>query len=184
MPLGVPGEQVWRVGGLAVANPRSTFESEETDDGAVSLFMERAGEASTRFDPDAPGVRDTVRRICRWLDGMPLAIELAAARVPVLGVGQIADRLERDGSVLRHPSRTAPERHRTLEAMLEWSHRLLEEDEQRLFRRLGAFRGTFSLAAAGRRRAPATRVDRTRAGSLRRGPDPARAEPRDLGRAR
>ncbi len=148
MPLGVPGEQVWRVGGLAVTGAGAASESKESDDGAVSLFIERAGEASRRFDPDAPGVRDAVRRICRWLDGMPLAIELAAARVPVLGVGQIADRLERDGSVLRHPSRTAPKRHRTLEAMLEWSHRLLEEDEQRLFRRLGAFRGTFSLAAA------------------------------------
>jgi predicted ATPase/DNA-binding CsgD family transcriptional regulator len=152
-PLGVPGEQVWRVGGLTITE--SLGESADTapgeddaDDGAVSLFIERAAEASSRFDPDAPGVRDSVRRICRWLDGMPLPIELAAARVPVLSVGQIAERLERDPSVLRHTSRAAPERHRTLEATLEWSHRMLAPGEQRLFRRLGAFRGTFSLAAA------------------------------------
>ena len=150
-PLGVPGEQVWRVGGLAVTDAEpgdGDAGGDDSDDGAVSLFIERAAEASSRFDPDAPGVRDTIRRICRYLDGMPLPIELAAARVPVLSVGQIAERLERDASVLRHPSRTAPERHRTLEATLEWSHRMLEPEEQRLFRRLGAFRGTFSLPAA------------------------------------
>jgi len=135
-PLGVPGEQVWRVPGLTAG------------DGAVALFMQRAHEASTSFDPDAPGVRDNVERICEWLDGMPLAIELAAARVPVLAVSQIAERLERDTSVLRHGARTAPERHRTMDAMLEWSHRMLEPAEQRLFRRLSVFRGSFSLAAA------------------------------------
>ncbi len=150
-PLGVPGEQVWRVGGLAVTGGDLVDEAAGTDadsEDAVSLFIERAAEASSRFDPDAPGVRDSIRRICRYLDGMPLPIELAAARVPVLSVGQIAERLERDASVLRHTSRTAPERHRTLDATLEWSHRMLEPDEQRLFRRLGAFRGTFSLPAA------------------------------------
>jgi predicted ATPase/DNA-binding CsgD family transcriptional regulator len=150
-PLGVPGEQVWRVGGLAVTEPDAVDEDpgeDDSEDGAVSLFIERAAEASSRFDPYAPGARETIRRICRYLDGMPLPIELAAARVPVLSVAQIAERLERDASVLRHPSRTAPERHRTLDAMLEWSHRMLEPEEQRLFRRLGAFRGTFSLPAA------------------------------------
>ena len=154
-PLGVPGEQVWRVGGLAVTgraeleeDTREADDGGTGDDGAVSLFLERAEEASSSFDPDAPGVRETVRRICRWLDGMPLAIELAAARVSILSVAQIADRLERDTSVLRHPARRAPERHRTLHSMLEWSHRMLEPEEQRLFRRLGVFRGSFSLAAA------------------------------------
>ena len=160
-PLGVPGEQVWRVGGLAITEADPTDEDahahgdhaderapDDPDDGAVSLFIERAAEASSRFDPGAPGARDTIRRICRWLDGMPLPIELAAARVPVLSLSQIADRLERDASVLRHTGRTAPERHRTLDATLEWSHRMLEPAEQRLFRRLGAFRGTFSLTAA------------------------------------
>jgi predicted ATPase/DNA-binding CsgD family transcriptional regulator len=141
-PLGVPGEQVWRVAGLPAGD------ADGVGDGALALFVERAGEASTSFDPDAPGVRENVRRICEWLDGMPLAIELAAARVRVLSVGQIAERLERDSSFLRHTARTVPERHRTMDGMLEWSHRMLEPDEQRLFRRLSVFRGTFSLAAA------------------------------------
>jgi non-specific serine/threonine protein kinase len=79
---------------------------------------------------------------------MPLAIELAAARVRVLSVGQIAQRIEHDSNVLRHTARTIPERHRTMDAMLEWSHRMLEPSEQRLFRRLSVFRGSFSLAAA------------------------------------
>ncbi len=146
-PLGIPGEQVWRVAGLTVGEAARVAEADE-DDGAVSLFVERARESSTAFDPDGPGVLDNVRRICRWLDGMPLAIELAAARVPVLSVGQIAQRLEHDSNVLRHTGRAAPERHRTMEAMLEWSHRMLEPGEQRLLRRLSVFRGSFSLAAA------------------------------------
>ena len=150
-PLGVPGEQVWRVPGLAVADPADGAipgEPESPDEGAVALFMDRAGGASISFDPDAPGVRASVRRICAWLDGMPLAIELAAARVPVLSVSQIAERIERDPNLLRHTARAAPERHRTMDAMLEWSHRMLEPGEQRLFRRLSVFRGSFSLAAA------------------------------------
>ncbi|MBV9603643.1 MAG: tetratricopeptide repeat protein [Solirubrobacterales bacterium] len=157
-PLGVPGEQVWRVPGLATGQPSGRDDHRETDgtdgaagaDGAVALFIERAREASTAFDPDAPGVLENVGRICQWLDGMPLAIELAAARVPVLSVGQIAQRIERDSNVLRHTARTAPERHRTMDAMLDWSHRMLEPAEQRLFRRLSVFRGSFSLAAAER----------------------------------
>jgi predicted ATPase/DNA-binding CsgD family transcriptional regulator len=166
-PLGVPGEQVWRVPGLAIDGrlapahaedgdgadePRDDAEERDgadgPDDGAVALFIERAREGSTGFDPDAPGVLQNVRRICAWLDGMPLAIELAAARVRVLSVGQIAQRIEHDSGVLRHTARTIPERHRTMDAMLEWSHRMLEPAEQRLFRRLSVFRGTFSLAAA------------------------------------
>ena len=74
-------------------------------DGAVSLFIERARAASSGFDPDAPGVRESVQRICRWLDGMPLAIELAAARVPVLSLQHLAARLELDSGVLRNPGR-------------------------------------------------------------------------------
>jgi predicted ATPase/DNA-binding CsgD family transcriptional regulator len=135
-PLGVPGEQVWRVSGLS------------GEDGAVDLFIDRAREASTSFDPDGPGVRENVSRICEWLDGMPLAIELAAARVRVLSVSQIVQRLQVDATLLRHTARTAPERHRTMDAMLEWSHRMLEPAEQRLFRRLSVFRGSFSLEAA------------------------------------
>ncbi len=149
-PLGVPGEQVFRVPGLATEDggvPQDGH-APEPGGGAVELFIERASEASSGFDPDAPGVRQAVVDICDWLDGMPLAIELAAARVPVLGVAQIAQRLERDSSFLRHSSRAAPARHRTLQETLDWSHQLLEPAEQLLLRRLGAFRGSFSLAGA------------------------------------
>ena len=76
---------------------------------------------------------------------MPLAIELAAARVPVLDVEQIAERLEQDSRLLRHAGRSTPARHQTLYETLEWSHRMLSTTEQTLFRRLAAFRGTFSL---------------------------------------
>ena len=149
-PLGVPGEQVFRVPGLEVEEQDGPSDGAAPDQsgGAVELFIERAREASSTFDPRGPGVREAVGQICDWLDGMPLAIELAAARVPVLGVAQIAERLERDSSFLRHSSRAAPARHRTLQDTLDWSHQLLEPDEQRLLRRLSAFRGSFSLGAA------------------------------------
>ncbi|HET6869429.1 MAG TPA: tetratricopeptide repeat protein [Solirubrobacteraceae bacterium] len=158
-PLGVPGEQVWRVPGLAIGDGDAPAEDREgaderpaaeegPDDGAVALFIERAREGSVAFDPHAAGVLENVRRICVWLDGMPLAIELAAARVRILSVAQIAQRIEHDSNILRHAARTVPERHRTMDAMLEWSHRMLEPSEQRLFRRLSVFRGSFSLAAA------------------------------------
>ena len=147
-PLGVPGEQVWRVPGLGVSRPTSPSGGPVGDAAAVQLFVARAREVASSFDPDAPGVRDTVARICRWLGGMPLSIELAAARVSVLSVGEIAERLERGTGFLRHHSRTAPDRHRTLRDTLEWSHRMLEPAEQLMLRRLGVFRGSLSLAAA------------------------------------
>jgi predicted ATPase/DNA-binding CsgD family transcriptional regulator len=142
-PLGIPGEHVWRVPGLAI-------EDGDGRDGAVGLFAQRAHEAAARLALDADGgeTRGAVVEICELLDGLPLAIELAAARLSVLSVEQIAERLRRDTSLLRQTSRAAPTRHRTLEDTLEWSHQLLSEPEQRLFRRLGAFRGPFSLRAA------------------------------------
>ena len=147
-PLGVPGEQVWRVPGLLVGGVDACTPDPDRTGAAVELFLERARESASRFDPERPGVREAVARICRWLDGMPLAIELAAAQVPVLSVAEIADRLERGLGSLRHAGRVAPARHRTFQANFEWSHRLLAPDQQRLFRRLGAFRGSFSLAGA------------------------------------
>jgi predicted ATPase len=150
-PLGVPGEQVWRVPGLDVAAPSDPSHlsalSGDPVGGAVELFIERATEATSAFDATATETREAVERICRWLDGMPLAIELAAARVPMLGVTQIAERLERDSGFLRRSNRASPARHRTLQAALEWSYQMLEPAEQRLFRMLGCFQGTFSLAA-------------------------------------
>ncbi|GIH39527.1 LuxR family transcriptional regulator [Microbispora corallina] len=139
--IGVSGETVFRLGGLRL--PDGDGAGAE----AVELFLQRARTADPWF-PATPDHADAVARLCRRLDGLPLAIELAAARVGVLGVAEIADRLDRDAAILRHPSRTAPARHQTLQATLDWSHRLLTEPERILFRRLSAFQGTFSLAAA------------------------------------
>jgi predicted ATPase/DNA-binding CsgD family transcriptional regulator len=151
-PLGIPGEHVWRVPGLTVENglPPTEGAGPGEEGAATTLFMQRAHEANANFRPDAPGTRDAVVEICRWLDGMPLAIELAAARVAVLNVDLIAGRLKSDVGFLSHARRAAPGRHRTLQDTLDWSHRLLEPGEQRLFRRLGVFRGSFSLEAAER----------------------------------
>jgi predicted ATPase/DNA-binding CsgD family transcriptional regulator len=154
-PLGIPGEQVWRVTGLAVeaaasidAAGNGNGSGEDGDAGAVALFVRRAQESAATFTADSPDTREAVAEVCELLDGLPLAIELAAMRVSVLSVEQIAERVRRDTSLLRHPSRAASGRHRTLEDTLEWSHQLLAADEQRLFRRLGVFRGPFSLRAA------------------------------------
>lgn len=142
--LGIPGEQVWRVPGLAIDGAAAGA----ADGSAEALFAQRAREGAAGFDIAAPGAHQAVSRICALLDGLPLAVELAAARVSVLSVEQIAERLQSDTSLLRHTSWTAPSRHRTLEDTLEWSHQLLAPAEQRLFRRLGVFRGAFSLMAA------------------------------------
>ncbi|HEY3727019.1 MAG TPA: tetratricopeptide repeat protein, partial [Solirubrobacteraceae bacterium] len=150
-PLGIPGEHVWRVSGLAVedvAPGASGLGDGHGQAAAIALFMQRAGESSASFRPDAPGAREAVAEVCGWLDGMPLAIELAAARVSVLSVELIAERLKSDVGLLRHSRRAAPDRHRTLQDTLEWSHQLLEPGEQRMFRRLSVFRGSFSLRAA------------------------------------
>ena len=141
-PLGVPGEQVWRVPGLRVDDDAPV------DDNAAALFIERAREAASSFDAEASETCDAIARICRWTDGVPLAIELAAGRVSVLGVTQVAERLERDSTFLRHTSRTAPARHRTLQDSLEWSRGLLDPEEERLLARLSVFAGSFSLTAA------------------------------------
>jgi len=142
--LGIPGEQVWRVPGLAINGAAG---GSSAADGAVALFAQRAREGAGSFDITAPGAQQAVAQICELLDGLPLAVELAAARVSVLSVEQIAERLESDTYLLRQTSRAAPGRHRTLEETLDWSHQLLAPAEQRLFRRLGVFRGAFSLRA-------------------------------------
>ncbi|MGZ4202839.1 MAG: tetratricopeptide repeat protein [Thermoleophilaceae bacterium] len=150
-PLGVPGEQVRRVPGLTLPPPLADYgvqPAASTDDApAVQLFVERARAASPSFELTAQN-RSAVVQVCWQLDGLPLALELAAARVAVLSVPDIAGRLERDPSLLRQASRAAPARQWTLEATLDWSHGLLTEDERILLRRLAAFAGRFSLGAA------------------------------------
>ena len=113
------------------------------EDDASALFIERARAVS-------PSFRHTgaVGEICRRLDGLPLAIELAAARVALLDPDELLARLDRRLSLLGSRSRDAPARQRTLRATIEWSYDLLEPNEQELFRKLAVFRGSFSLEAA------------------------------------
>jgi predicted ATPase/DNA-binding SARP family transcriptional activator len=130
-PLHCEGEVAWRVPSLAEAG---------------RLFVERAG-ADPSFSPTQDD-EATIDEICRRLDGMPLAIELAAARVAALSLEQIAARLGDSLDVLAAGSRTARTRQQTLRATIEWSHDLLAGEEAVLFRRLAIFAGGFGLEAA------------------------------------
>jgi len=113
------------------------------EDDAAALFVERARAVAPGFRP-APAVGE----ICRRLDGLPLAIELAAVRVALLDPDELLARLDRRLPLLTSRSRDAPARQRTLRATIEWSYELLEPDEQELLRSLAVFRGSFSLEAA------------------------------------
>jgi non-specific serine/threonine protein kinase len=145
-PLNVDGEYVWIVPSLAV--PTSTGAVSHLQDyDAIRLFSERATAVSSTFEltnQNAAGVA----QICRRLDGIPLAIELAAARLWVLSTEQIAARLDDAMRLLTEGKRGAPLRHQTLRATLDWSYTLLSTEEQILFRRLSVFAGGFSLDAA------------------------------------
>jgi predicted ATPase len=110
---------------------------------AVTLFTERARAVNPGFEPN-----EHVSQICRRVDNLPLAIELAAARVRVLTPEAMLGRLEQRLPLLVGGTRDAPERQRTLRATIEWSYDLLAEQEQELFRRLGVFAGSFALEAA------------------------------------
>jgi predicted ATPase/class 3 adenylate cyclase len=113
------------------------------EEDAAVLFAERARAVAPGFRPPA-----AVVEICRRLDGLPLAIELAAARVALLDADELLARLDRRLPLLASRSRNAPAKQRTLRATIEWSHELLEPDERELFRNLAVFRGSFSLEAA------------------------------------
>ncbi|MEU8172495.1 BTAD domain-containing putative transcriptional regulator [Microbispora hainanensis] len=132
-PLGITGERLWPVGPLGA-------------DHAVRLFAERAAAVRPGYRVD--GERDAVERICRELDGMPLAIELAAARLRTLSAGQVADRLGDRFRLLTAGSRTAMPRHQTLRAVVEWSWDLLDAGERVLAARLAVFAGGATLEAA------------------------------------
>jgi predicted ATPase/class 3 adenylate cyclase len=146
--LGVSGEAVHRLPSLAVPEPGSPLSAEHTlQHGAIALFVDRAALADTRFtltDDNAPIVAD----ICRRLDGIPLAIELAAARVKILSIPNLAQRLNERFKILTGGSRTALPRQKTLGALIDWSYDLLTPQEQMLFSRVGIFAGGFSLEAA------------------------------------
>ncbi|HWI60955.1 MAG TPA: tetratricopeptide repeat protein [Symbiobacteriaceae bacterium] len=134
-PLSISGETAWPMPTLAA------------EDEAVRLFLERALCVSPTFALTVEN-RAAVTDICRRLDGVPLAIELAAARVRVLSVEQIAQRLDQRLRLLTAGDRTAPPRHQTLRATIDWSYELLSEQERALWRRLSVFVGSFALEAA------------------------------------
>jgi predicted ATPase/DNA-binding winged helix-turn-helix (wHTH) protein len=138
-------EQVYRLGPLAVPSHAQLEEAAEF--GAVALFVERAHAVDSRFRLAAENL-EVVVDICRRLDGIPLAIELAAARMPLLGVHGLHARLDKMFNVLTGGTRMKLRRHQTLRAALEWSHGLLSPDEQTVFRRLGVFAGGFTLELA------------------------------------
>jgi predicted ATPase/DNA-binding CsgD family transcriptional regulator len=144
-PMGIPGEIRYRLGPLKLPSASERPGHEESD--AMALFAERARRADRRFTLDRTS-RSAVERIVGRLDGMPLAIELAAARVEALGVDQLADCLDDQLEVLTSTDRMAPARQRSLAATAEWSYRLLREAERRVFRRLAMFPAPFSLDAA------------------------------------
>jgi len=148
-PLGVAGETVWAVPPLTLPDARqaAAVEGLLAASEAVRLFVERAASAQSTFRlrPDSAAA---VAEICRRLDGLPLAIELAAVRVRGLSVAQIASRLEDRFRLLSSGPRVSPPRHQTLRGAVEWSYELLSEAERTLFNRLSVFMGGWTLEAA------------------------------------
>ena len=146
--LGVEGEVRWLVPSLSVPDIGRAPSPEELECyESVRLFVERARGREPAFSLSQHNAL-AVAEICRRLEGIPLAIELAAARVGTLSLGQIAQRLTDSLTLLTGGARTAVNRQRTLKATLDWSHELLSEDEKKLFGRLSVFAGGWTLEAA------------------------------------
>ncbi len=144
-PLRIAAERVYRVPSLALPPTTKTPSAEEARSyGAVALFAERAEAADAAFAL-TDDLASVVSEICKRLDGLPLAIELAAARTSVLSVGEIAEKLDQRFSILTGSRRTSIPRQQTLHALIAWSYDLLSESERKLFRALGVFWGDFSL---------------------------------------
>ena len=149
VPLKLSQERVHRLGPLAApqALPALPSPQEAMTFGAVALFVERVSALQPRFALTDANLA-AVCSLCRHLDGSPLAIELAAARVPLLGVHGLERALDERLQLLTQGRRGAPARQHTLRAALEWSCALLSTDEQRAFRRLAVFAGNFTLEMA------------------------------------
>jgi predicted ATPase/DNA-binding CsgD family transcriptional regulator len=143
--LRVAGEARYRLGPLAVPGPGDLADAAKIE--AVALFAERACRADAHFALDNQTGPQVARLVAR-LDGMPLAIELAAARVEALGVDGLLGRLEDRFALLDSGDRLAPPRQQSLAAAVEWSYRLLAENEQRAFRAVSVFPGSFTLEGA------------------------------------
>jgi non-specific serine/threonine protein kinase len=146
--LNVSGETTYRIPPLSLPDPKQTATPESLSQyEAVRLFIERAQAAQPSFavtNANAPAVA----QICHRLDGIPYAIELAAAKVRALSVEQISARMDDRFRLLTGGSRTALPRQQTLRAMIDWSYDLLSPEEQTLLRRLSVFAGGWTLEAA------------------------------------
>ena len=146
--LGIAGEVAYQVPSLSLPRSGSAISLEELlKFEAVRLFVERAAAVNTHFAFGAQNAA-AVAQICRRLDGVPLAIELASARVKIFSPEQIASRLDDRFRLLTGGSRTALPRQQTLQALIDWSYDLLSEQEKTLFRRLSVFVGSWSFEAA------------------------------------
>ena len=146
-PLDVPGERAYRLPSLAVPPKSSASAQVALSYGAVALFVDRGLAVDASFaltDDNAPDVVE----ICRRLDGIPLAIELAAARVAMLAPRQIAQRLDQRFRLLTGGDPTALPRHQTMTALIDWSYDLLTQREQTFFESLSVFAGGCTLDAA------------------------------------
>jgi predicted ATPase/DNA-binding CsgD family transcriptional regulator len=147
-PLTINGESVLRVPALSFPNEaRSLDRARLLQYDALRLFAERGHAAEPSFQLTDDNAR-IVAEICRHLDGIPLALELAAVRVRGMGVAELSKRLDQRFQLLASGDRAALPRQQTLHAMIDWSHRLLPEPEQVVLRRLGIFVGAFELQAA------------------------------------
>jgi serine/threonine-protein kinase PknK len=148
VPLRVGGEHEFSVPPLRVPDPKMITGSELLEDyAATRLFLERVRAVDPRFqvtEANAP----TIAEICTRLDGLPLAIELAAARIKIFSPQALLSRLDRSLDVLTGGGRDLPARQRTLRQAIAWSYDLLEEDEKKFFRKLGIFRGGWTIEAA------------------------------------
>ena len=145
-PLGITGEALWLVEPLALPEGDASPGEIESSP-AVRLLRDRAGAVRRDLAVDARTL-STMARVCRALDGMPLAIELAAARLRTMSIDQLAHRLDDRFRLLTSGSRTALPRHRTLRAVVDWSWELLTDAERMVLRRLSVFSGGASLEAA------------------------------------
>lgn len=145
--LSIDGEKTWRVPSLLAPAPATSEPLEEIRGyAAVRLFMARAADASLDFRLTEHNAAAVIR-ICHQLDGIPLALELAAARMRAMRVEQIAQRLDDRFQLLTRGSRTALLRHQTLRSLIDWSHDLLSDQERQLLRRLSVFTGSWTLGA-------------------------------------
>ena len=146
--LGVDGEVTWRVPSMPTLDPRRAYTLEELRDcDTVQLLVQRARSARPGFELNSDNA-PSVARVCQRVDGIPLAIELVAARTRSLSVAAIDERIAQQFNLVAGGSRASMPRQRTLRATFDWSHELLKEDEKTTFRRLSVFADGFTLDAA------------------------------------